>query len=405
VALQVNKLSARTVQTLATPGRHSDGGGLYLNVSEKGARSWVFMWKVANRRREMGLGSARDVSLAKARQSASDARKIVQAGGDPIAEREKPVVMTFGEAADSLIASMSPTWRNEKHRAQWEMTLKVYCEPIRTMNVSAIGSNEVLRVLEPIWQSKAETASRLRGRIEKVLDFAKARGMRSGENPARWRGHLDALLPKRAKLTRGHHKAMPFDKVPAFLAEVRQLSGVSARALEFCILTAARTGEVLGARWDEIDFDNKIWTVPAHRMKAGNEHRVPLPDHAMKILKEMKKGRVSDFIFPGAKRDQPLSAMALEMLLRRAKVDVTVHGFRSSFRDWCGERTEFPREVAEAALAHVAGDATERAYRRGDALEKRRKLIEAWSKFCDFVAEGPLTRRRLAGSPGARCII
>jgi integrase len=341
------------------------------------------------------------VSLAKARQLASDARKVVQAGEDPIAARDKPEGMTFGEAADALFTSMSPAWRNANHRAQWAMTLRTNCAPIRSMNVSAIGPNEVLRVLEPVWQSTAETASRMRGRIEKVLDFAKARGMRSGENTARWRGHLDALLPKRAKLTRGHHKAMPFDKVPDFLTQVRQRKGISARALEFCILSAARTGEVLGARWDEIDFGNKIWTVPAHRMKAGNEHRVPLPVRAMQILEEMKKARVSEFVFPGTKRDQPLSGMAFEKLLRRAKVDATVHGFRSSFQDWCGERTDYPREVAEAALAHVAGDATERAYRRGDALEKRRKLMEAWSKFCDLAAKEQSPKRMTSQSKAA----
>jgi hypothetical protein len=249
MGLQVNKLTARKVETLKVAGRHSDGGGLYLNVTDSGARSWVFMWKIAGRRREMGLGSARDVPLSTARNLASRARHHLAAGRDPLAERAKPAAMTFGEAASALIESMSPSWRNAKHRAQWAMTLTVYCAPIAGRAVSEVTTEDVLRVLKPIWLTKPETASRLRGRIERTLDFAKARGMRSGENPARWRGHLDALLPKRPKLTRGHHKAMPFDALPAFAARLRGMEGVAPAALEFTILTAARSGEVLGARW------------------------------------------------------------------------------------------------------------------------------------------------------------
>jgi integrase len=339
------------------------------------------MWKVAGKRREMGLGSLRDVSLAKARHKASEARQKVADGIDPIATREKPKVMTFGEAADALVASMSPAWRNEKHRAQWKMTLTEYCASIRSKSVAEIGTDDVLKLLQPHWTTKAETASRLRGRIERVLDFARAQGKRGGENPARWRGHLDAILPKRAKLTRGHHKAMAFDDVPAFVADLRQRDGVAPRALEFAILTAARSGEVLGARWQEIDLRARVWTVPAKRMKGAREHRVPLPPRAIEILEEMEQVRLSDYVFPGLKRNRPLSVMALEMVLRRMKIDATVHGFRSAFRDWAGERTAFPREVAEAALAHLVGDEVERAYRRGDALEKRRKLMEAWDGF------------------------
>jgi integrase len=381
MAKQLHTLSARTVATLTKPGRHSDGGGLYLNVTATGARSWVFMWKVAGKRREMGLGSLRDVSLAKARQRAADARQKLADGLDPIATRDKPKVMNFGEAADALMASMSSSWRNEKHRAQWKMTLTVYCEPLRARSVAEIGTEDVLKVLQPLWTAKAETASRLRGRIERVFDFARARGQRTGENPARWRGHLDAILPKRAKLTRGHHKAMPFNEVPAFMAALREREGVAPRALEFAIQTAARSGEVLGARWSEFDLEARIWTVPGARMKAAREHRVPLSAQAVEILRQMEQGRLGEFVFPGMRSGRPLSVMALEMVLRRMKADVTVHGFRSAFRDWAGERTHFPREVAEAALAHLVGDAVERAYRRGDALEKRRKLMDAWAGF------------------------
>jgi integrase len=235
------------------------------------------------------------------------------------------------------------------------------------MPVAQVGTDDILRVLKPLWLSKAETASRLRGRIERVLDFAKARGMRSGENPARWRGHLDAVLPKRAKLTRGHHKAMPFNEVPEFMGKLGEMDGVSPGALEFAVLTAARSGEVLGARWDEIDLDAKSWTIPRERMKAARVHRVPVADRAVAILSQLAQVRTSEFIFPGLKRAKPLSSMALEMVLRRMQVDATVHGFRSAFRDWAGERTSYPREVAEAALAHLVGDAVERAYRRGDA--------------------------------------
>jgi integrase len=393
MARQLHTLSARTVATLTQPGRHSDGGGLYLNITSSGARSWVFMWKVDGKRREMGLGALRDVPLARARARAAEARQKLADGLDPIAARDnKPQVMTFGEAADALIESMSSSWRNEKHRAQWKMTLTAYCEPLRAKPVTEIGTEDVLKVLQPLWTTKPETASRLRGRIERVFDFARARGQRTGENPARWRGHLDAVLPKRARLTRGHHKAMPFDDVPAFMMALREREGMAPRALEFAILTAARSGEVFGASWDEFDLEARVWTVPAARMKAGRVHRVPLSARAVEILQEMQQKRLSDLVFPGTKPGRPLSVMALEMVLRRMKLDVTVHGFRSAFRDWAGERTHFPREVAEAALAHLVGDAVERAYRRGDALEKRRKLMDAWANFLEQKSQGNVVR-------------
>jgi integrase len=268
---------------------------------------------------------------------------------------------------------------------------------LREKPLDEIRTDDVLAALKPIWQTKSETASRLRGRIERVLDAAKARGLRSGENPARWRGHLDHLLPKRQKLTRGHHPALPYLDVPAFVADLRNRETVAALALEFTILNASRTGEVLGAKWDEIDREAAIWTIPRERMKAGREHRVPLTDRGLEILDAVEKVRTGDYVFPGQRRGKPLSGMAMEMLLRRMKIEkATVHGFRSSFRDWAGECTPFPREIAEAALAHTVGDETERAYRRGDALEKRRKLMAAWAAFCEPKEKSnvvPLARR------------
>jgi integrase len=286
--------------------------------------------------------------------------------------------------ADDVRETLSAGFRNEKHKAQWKSTLETYAAPLRAKPVDTIATDDVLSVLKPIWTTKAETASRVRGRIEKVLDAAKAKGFREGENPARWRGHLDHLLPRLSKLARGHHAAMPYEDVAAFTAKLRKREATSALALELCILTAARSGEILGMRWSEIDLDKKIWTVPANRMKAGREHRVPLSSRAVTILRKLEKLKTGEFVFPGQARSKPLSNMAMEMVLRRMKVeDATVHGFRSSFRDWAGNVSNFPREVTETALAHVIGDKAEQAYRRGDALEKRRKLMEAWAAYCE----------------------
>lgn len=387
MARAIHKLSNRKCSS-AKPGRHADGGGLYLVVSSENARSWLFMWKLRDgRRREMGLGSFRDVSLARARELAAAARADRAAGRDPIAERNarKAGTLTFGDAADKLIEIMEASWRNAKHRYQWKQTLNSYGATLRATPVDQVTTEHVLEVLRPIWLTKSETAARLRGRIERVLDFARARAWRSGENPARWRGHLDALLPRRAKLQYGHHPAMPFADVPTFVTGLRTMTGVGARALEFTILTAARTGEVLGAKWPEINFDQRLWIVPAERMKSGRQHRVPLSDRAVEILRDQHAMEISAFVFPGLRHGQALSNMAMKRVLERAGVTAsiaTVHGFRSSFRDWAGERTSFPREIAEAALAHVVGDAVERAYRRADALEKRRKLMGAWAVFC-----------------------
>ena len=339
------------------------------------------MWTRGGKRREMGMGAYPAISLAKARKLAEANRAAVEDGRDPIAERAKEAEPTFGQCADAFIAGMEAGWRNEKHRAQWRMTLTVYCAPIRSRRVSQITTHDVLAVLTPIWSEKPETASRLRGRIERVLDYAKAKGWRDGENPALWRGHLKNVLPARQRLTRGHHAAMPYGDVPAFVARLRALEAMSARALEFTILTAGRSGETRGATWAEIDFDRALWVIPANRMKAGKEHRVPLTPRAVDLLRDLYELRTSELVFPGQKNGRPLSVMAMDMLLRRMKVDVTVHGFRSAFRDWAGEETGFPRDVAEQALAHAVGDATERAYRRGDALEKRRKLMDSWAAY------------------------
>lgn len=378
------RLTARKVAT-AKAGKHSDGGNLYLIVSDTGTRKWVlrFTWRGAAK--EMGLGSANDVPLADAREKAADARRTLAKGLNPIDERKRDAgIPTFGEMADRVCEALAAGFRNEKHKAQWRMTLTTYAAPLRAKPVDMINTEDLLAVLKPIWTEKPETASRLRGRIEKVLDAARARGFRSGENPARWRGHLDHLLPKPLKLTRGHHAAMPYEQVSDFVAKLRKRDATAAQALEFCILTAARSGEVLGLRRSEIDFDKKVWTVPADRMKAGREHRVPLSARAFAIVKAASKAHSGDFIFAGQMRNKPLSNMAMDMMLRRMKrEDVTVHGFRSSFRDWAGNVSTFPREVTETALAHVIGDKAEQAYRRSDALDKRRKLMDAWSAYCE----------------------
>jgi integrase len=314
---------------------------------------------------------------------------MLEAGKNPIEAKRQAAMIeagkpTFGTVADALMAAKESEWRNPKHRAQWRMTLETYAAPLWPRPVDEIDTAAVLAVLKPLWQAKPETASRLRGRIEAVLDAAKAQGHRSGENPAAWRGHLAHLLPKRGKLTRGHHAAMAYADVPAFVAQLREREALAALALEFCILTAARSGEVLGARWSEVDLVAKVWTVPAERMKATREHRIPLSDRAVAILEKLAEARAGELVFPGQRANKPLSTMAMEMVLRRMKIEgATVHGFRSAFRDWAGNETHFPREVAEAALAHVIGDKAEQAYRRGDALEKRCGLMEAWSQHCE----------------------
>jgi integrase len=376
---------------------HCDGGGLYLQVTQgaDGApcRSWLYRYVLYGRERQMGLGSLNDTTLAEAREKASGARKRRGQGDDPIdakrahraaAALARAKVMSFDQCRDAYIAAHRAGWRNAKHAAQWTSTLDAYVTPVfGQLPVGAIDTGLVTKALEPIWSAKTETASRVRGRIEAILDWAKVRGYRGGENPARWRGHLDSLLPARSKVRRvEHHAALPFTEIGAFMAQLREQSSTAARALEFTILTAARTGEVLGARWDEIDVDAAVWTVPSDRMKGAREHRVPLSAAALAVIENMQTRRENDYVFPGDRRDR-LSGRAMDMLLRRMGREVTVHGFRSSFRDWAAEHTNFAREVAEAALAHVVGDKVEAAYRRGDLFDKGRRLMTAWADFCN----------------------
>jgi integrase len=389
MARAIHKLTARAVETISQPGRKSDGGGLYLSISGDGRRRWVFMYTWRGKQREAGLGSAGkgDVSLKAAREKAAEGRAMLRARVDPIAEWNKPDAAeapTFGKSADEYLEAHKGGWRNEKHKTDWAITLTRHCDAIRATPVDGIDTEAVLSVLKPLWTRTPETAYRVRGRIEAVLDAAKAQGHidRNEANPARWRGHLDKLFPKRAKLTRGHHAAMPYNDVPSFVTGLRDRRATAARALEYCILTATRSGETLKARWDEIDFAAKIWTVPAARTKSGREHRVPLSDRTITILQEMEAVRMSEFVFPGQGRGRPLWGTAFEMLLQRIGSPYTTHGFRSSFRDWCGNETHFPRELAEHALAHVIGDRAEQAYRRSDALARRRELMDAWANYC-----------------------
>ena len=381
------------------PGMYGDGGGLYLRVTPDGTKNWVFRFMLNGRPRWMGMGPLHTIGLAEARARAAECRRQRHDGIDPIearrAERQQARLdaartITFRECAERYIAAHRAGWRNEKHAAQWEATLATYADPVMgRLSVQAIDTGLVLRVLEPIWTAKPETASRLRGRIEAVLDWAKVRGYRGGENPARWRGHMDKLLPARSKVRRvTHHPALAYAELPGFLATLREQDGIAPRALEFTVLTAARTGETIGVRWSEFDIVGKVWTIAATRMKAGKEHRVPLSERVLEILAEMKpKSDVEKigerFVFSGGKAGKPLSNMAFLMLLRRMKRgDLTTHGFRSSFSDWAAERTNFPSEVVEMALAHAVGDKVEAAYRRSDLFEKRRRLMDAWADFC-----------------------
>jgi integrase len=383
MARKINRLNARVVATITKQGRHADGGGLYLSISPNGGRRWVFLYRWHGKPTEIGFGSARDVTLARARELAVQARAKLAEGANPKDARRPSGGATFGECADHVIEAMRPSWRNSKHAAQWEMTLREYAAPLRRLPVDRITTDDVLSVLKPLWNDKAETATRLRGRIERVLDAAKAQGLRGGENPARWRGHLDQLLPKRQRLTRDRHAAMSYVEVPAFMIDLQKRQATVASTLEFAILTAARSGEVLGARWQEFDLDRAIWTVPAERMKGGREHRVPLSRRANKIGKAMFEARNGDFVFAGQDSGRPLSMTALLKLLRRMTIkDATVHGFRSAFRDWAAECTNFSNEVCEAALAHAVENKVEAAYRRGDLFDKRRKLMEAWAAYC-----------------------
>lgn len=389
----LNKLSARTVTTKQTPGLYSDGGQLYLQVAPTGSKTWIFRYKspVTLKTRDMGLGPIHTVGLPDAREKAASQRSLLNRGLDPIETREAEIrqrateaakAVTFSHSASAYIESHKAGWKNKKHADQWEHSIRVYCKPtIGDLPIQAIDTGLVLKILEPIWATKSETASRVRGRIESILDWARVRGYRFGENPARWKGHLSELLPKLAVKERVVHlKAMPYPEVAGLVSNLRARSGVSSRCLEFTLLTAVRTCEAIYARPEEFNLDSATWTIPASRMKMKKEHRVPLPPRAVEIVREMLQLE-NQFIFPGERKGKSISNMAMLKLLERMEIDVTVHGFRSSFRDWAAERTGFSHEVCEMALAHSISNAAEAAYRRGDLFDKRRNLMEAWADF------------------------
>ena len=411
MARGIHRLTSASLRS-NKPGLHFDGGGLALQVTpardgEGFSRSWIFRWSRGEHTRSMGLGSCHTVSLAEARATALECRKLLMAGVDPIAHRDAAraatvaagaKAMTFEQAAGAYIAAHRAEWRSQQHAAEWPASLRKHVYPtMAKVDVAAVDTALVLRALRPVWESAPETASRLRGRIEAILDWSTVAGLRQGDNPARWQGHLEHLLAAPAKRQVNHLAAMPYAEVPAFVAKLRAANTTVSKAMEFTLLTVARKGETRFATWSEIDLENRLWTIPAARMKAGKEHRVPLVPRAVEILQEMKATATGEHIFPG--RYGPLGESAFEHLLRRLGDDVTLHGFRSSFRDWAGESTAFPAEVAEAALAHAVGNKVERAYRRGDALEKRRRLMQAWAEFLSRpVVEGAtVTRLKMRG--------
>lgn len=386
------ELQALVVAKLTAPGLHFVGGvqGLALQITG-GSRSWVLRVTIAGKRRDMGLGPYPEVTLAQARDKAREARELIRQGVDPIVRQQTArsalraaaaEALTFQQCAEAYMKAHRAGWKSAKHAQQWENSLAQHAYPtLGGLLVRDVKLSHVMTVLEPIWTTTNETASRLRGRIELVLDWATARGLRDGLNPARWRGHLDKLLPRPSKVNKAeHHAALPVSEVGAFMVRLREAEGIGARALEFAILTAARSGEVRGARWAEIDRDAAVWTVPASRMKAGKEHRVPLSPEALALLAALPQGKPEDLVFK-APRGGMLSDMTLAAVLRRMDVPAVPHGFRSTFRDWASERTNYPREAAEMALAHAIGDKVEAAYRRGDLFEKRRLMMAEWARF------------------------
>lgn len=402
-------LTARKVESLREPGMIADGGGLYFRVTRTGGRGWIFRYMLDGKRRDLGLGPYPAVSLADARERALTARRQVVDKIDPVAERARAALerrktaakaMTFAQCAEAYMSAHRAGWRNARHAAQWPASLRDYVYPvIGELPVEAIDVALVMKVIEPLWSTKNETGTRVRGRIEVVLDWAAARGYRQGENPARWRGHLENLLPKPSKVQRvEHHAALPYARLAAVIAELRRQDSVGARALEFLILTAARLGEVIGAGWNEINISDRIWIVPAERMKSGREHRVPLSDGAIAIIEKMQATRVDDSLFPSSKSGSRISYLPLSLALKKACAEkVTMHGFRSSFRDWCAEQTAFATEVAELALAHQVGTKVEQAYMRSDLFQRRRQLMDAWASFCAT----PLVTARVVPIRGA----
>lgn len=387
------KLTVKKVAGLTEPGRYGDGHGLYLQVANINNRSWLLRYESRGRERWMGLGPVHTFTLEEARERARKARQQLKDGTDPLEARkvaraeaalENAKAMTFEDASRKYFQQHELKWRNQKHRAQFLSTLEQYAFPtLAKLSVAAIDTGLVLKVVEPIWRAKTETANRVRGRIESVLDWATVRGARTGDNPARWRGHLAEVLPARSQIAKvQHHKALPFADVPKFVSELARREGMAARALELLILTAARTSEVIGAQWSEIDLKTKVWTVPASRMKGQKEHRVPLSERAVEILEALP--RETDHVFPGGRKDSQISNMAMAQVLKRMdRDDITVHGFRSTFRDWAAERTTYANHIVEMALAHVIGDKVEAAYRRGDLLEMRAQLMKDWAAYCN----------------------
>lgn len=393
MARPIQKLTEMTVRAAKKTGRLSDGGGLYLRVSHSNAKSWSFMWNRDGKRKELGLGPYPAVTLAQAREKATISREAVAAGNDPDLNFKRETEPTFSECCEMFLENMQDQWSNAKHRQQWHNTLDQYCKTMARKRVSQIGVHDVLSVLQKIWKEKPETASRLRGRIERVLNFAKVKDWRSGENPAAWRGNLDNVLPKPKKLSRGHHPSMPYAQLPDFMASLREREALAARALELAILTGCRTGEVLEAPWSEFDLEAGIWSIPAPRMKNKKAHRVPLVPETMAILNSLYENRTNDFVFPGQKPDKPLSQTAMEMVLRRMNVKpFTVHGFRASFKDWCSDETFFQWEIVEGSLSHKVGSNVAQSYRRSDALEKRRQVAQAWADYCGGAKSGKVVK-------------
>lgn len=383
MARTIQKLTDKDVRAAKTKGRLGDGGGLYLRVTSSNAKSWSFMWNRDGIRKEVGLGPYPAVSLSQAREKAAKSRETLAAGKDPALVLSQQSEPTFAECCEFFLESMQDQWSNAKHRQQWRNTLKQYCKPIANKRVSQIELHDALSVLKKIWKEKPETASRLRGRIERVLNFARVKGWRTGENPAAWRGNLENVLPKPRKLVRGHHPSMPYPELPAFMARLRQRDALAASALELAILTGCRTGEVLDAPWSEFDLEAGIWTIPAQRMKNKLVHRVPLIPATMAILKPLHEARAGDYVFPGQKPGRPLSEMAMEMMMRRMDAKpYTVHGFRATFKDWCTDEASFQWDIVEGSLSHKVGSSVAQAYRRTDALEKRRQVLLAWSDYC-----------------------
>jgi len=393
MAKQIHRLSDPKVKNMKKPGWFPDGHGLYLQISNSGTKSWVYRYQINGKEHRHGLGSYPTITLKAARGRAEDCRTLRSDGIDPIEHKRQKYAdkiledaksVTFKNCALAYIKSHKKGWKNRKHESQWTNTLETYAYPfIGDIAVQKINVGLVMQVIEPIWHEKTETASRVRQRIEKVLDWAKVRQYRTGDNPAVWRGHIENLLPKRSKIQKVQHfKAMPYKEVPEYFITLRKVKTITAKALAFTILTATRNNEVREAKWDEIDLKSGVWIIPENRMKAEKEHRVPLTKECLKILKEAKKFQVNNYVFPGLRKNRPLSNQALLKLLKSGQPTLTVHGFRSSFRDWCAEMTAYPREVAEAALAHSLSNATEAAYQRGDLFAKRFKLMDAWSTYC-----------------------